>query len=61
MVREGANEMMHACANTCRIRLKQRDVSRTVKFWSKVIVCITTLAFIALYIVPAGSHQSFFL
>ncbi|XGW17353.1 hypothetical protein V3C99_002172, partial [Haemonchus contortus] len=53
--------MMHACANTCRIRLKQRDVSRTVKFWSKVIVCITTLAFIALYIVPAGSHQSFFL
>ncbi|XGW17341.1 hypothetical protein V3C99_002164 [Haemonchus contortus] len=53
--------MMHACANTCRIKLKQRDVSRTIKFWSKLIVCITALAFIALYIAPAGFHRNFFL
>ncbi|XGW17051.1 hypothetical protein V3C99_002012 [Haemonchus contortus] len=53
--------MMHACANTCRIKLKRRDASRTIKFWSKVVVCVTTVAFIALYIVPAGSHQNSFL
>ncbi|XGW17049.1 hypothetical protein V3C99_002012 [Haemonchus contortus] len=53
--------MMHACANTCRIKLNRRDASRTIKFWSKVVVCVTTVAFIALYIVPGGSHQISFL